>query len=520
MQLTLSESSLRAVGDALAGARAELAGVLGACQISGTTGAYSAVPGLRAAAVAHGMVMSGPQGSAVAAVRWLMESLEWLAAATRSTWEAVDEQDALAAWALDRVDREEGGDAVVGAAASFPARPPEGFPDFPFPVPAAAALPSLDALAMAFAATRGGEVGRAVATWGKVASVAERVAGELARAVEEVAADNRGAAADAAQRAIAEVGNTARVFADHSAALVASVGALEAARVSGAGWVAAMLAAVKAIGEPAQRKAAEATFLAVFPAAFQPFLAAAVPPFRNLLVPGVSGVIGGARGKGGPAPAGERGIPEGPVGARDRVDHTAHDVEGEAMLRGVIDAAEEVARGGCAVFDEAWSAIKGARGQVVAAGVVGVAPAAAMPDPVVGGHVAPARLEAVGGGVGGASGAVGLAGAGTAAGIVGAAPIDRGARLPGVAPMSRGMRTVSAVGVTPSGGLAGPGGRGAGMVPMASSPGALARAKKKEARAGKVRTVTSAVEESPNIEALLGPRKPVVPGVIGDWARG
>lgn len=50
-------------------------------------------------------------------------------------------------------------------------------------------------------------------------------------------------------------------------------------------------------------------------------------------------------------------------------------------------------------------------------------------------------------------------------------------------------------------------------VPMAGAGGA-------QGKTGKVRTITSSVEEEGNIAALLGDRGPVVPGVIGAWARG
>lgn len=52
------------------------------------------------------------------------------------------------------------------------------------------------------------------------------------------------------------------------------------------------------------------------------------------------------------------------------------------------------------------------------------------------------------------------------------------------------------------------------MMPMGAGAGVGDR------RAGKVKTVTSAVEEEANILALLGDRGSVVPGVIGEWVRG
>ncbi|MBC3185109.1 hypothetical protein H7347_00685 [Corynebacterium sp. zg-331] len=52
-----------------------------------------------------------------------------------------------------------------------------------------------------------------------------------------------------------------------------------------------------------------------------------------------------------------------------------------------------------------------------------------------------------------------------------------------------------------------------GPMPGAAGGGQAGRGKK-------IKTVTSAVEENENVRALLGDRPPVVPGVIGHWARG
>lgn len=59
------------------------------------------------------------------------------------------------------------------------------------------------------------------------------------------------------------------------------------------------------------------------------------------------------------------------------------------------------------------------------------------------------------------------------------------------------------------------------MMPMgAMGGGAGAGGNTQRRNRGKVQTVTSAVERSGNLKALLGEQPPVVPGVIGDWVRG
>lgn len=55
------------------------------------------------------------------------------------------------------------------------------------------------------------------------------------------------------------------------------------------------------------------------------------------------------------------------------------------------------------------------------------------------------------------------------------------------------------------------------MGPMAGTAGAGGGGGQ---RNKKIKTITSAVEENENLRALLGDRPPVVPGVIGSWARG
>lgn len=77
----------------------------------------------------------------------------------------------------------------------------------------------------------------------------------------------------------------------------------------------------------------------------------------------------------------------------------------------------------------------------------------------------------------------------------------------------------SAAGAAGAGTKAGGTPVGRGMVPMMGAPMAGA-AGGQQGKSSKVRTVTSSVEEDGNIAALLGERGPVVPGVIGAWARG
>ncbi|MGD7002879.1 hypothetical protein [Corynebacterium halotolerans] len=121
----------------------------------------------------------------------------------------------------------------------------------------------------------------------------------------------------------------------------------------------------------------------------------------------------------------------------------------------------------------------------------------------------------VGGGPAGRGGglgtAPGLGGAGSRGGVVPGGP-GAAAAGSGVGPDGGPARSAAAGGRGTGAGMA------RGMMPMMGAP--MAGAGGAQGKTGKVRTITSSVEEEGNIAALLGDRGPVVPGVIGAWARG
>ncbi|WP_156228681.1 hypothetical protein [Corynebacterium comes] len=153
-------------------------------------------------------------------------------------------------------------------------------------------------------------------------------------------------------------------------------------------------------------------------------------------------------------------------------------------------------------------------------------PSAGVPGGV--GAVGAARPGRVGGmGVGGAggSGAVSRlsagtpgtsltgtsAGAGSGAGV--ATRMSAGTPVPAGTPVAGGTSVAAGTGAASrSTGVQ----SGRGMMPMMGAP-MMGQGQSKSA---KVRNVTSSVEEDDNVAALLGERPPVVPGVIGAWARG
>ncbi|AGF73098.1 hypothetical protein A605_10490 [Corynebacterium halotolerans YIM 70093 = DSM 44683] len=146
----------------------------------------------------------------------------------------------------------------------------------------------------------------------------------------------------------------------------------------------------------------------------------------------------------------------------------------------------------------------------------------AVPGAPVGRAAAPGMpVSPVGRGVSGGVAGAGV-GAGVGTGVGGRAGVPAaGGGVPGAVPnpgAGAGASSQPAAGAGPRGGVAGTAPAGArGMMPMMGAPLAGAGQQSKSA---KVRTVTSTVEEDTNVAALLGDRGPVVPGVIGAWARG
>lgn len=129
------------------------------------------------------------------------------------------------------------------------------------------------------------------------------------------------------------------------------------------------------------------------------------------------------------------------------------------------------------------------------------------------------NLRAVGANSSGGLGAGGLGAGGLGAGGLGATPgaTPGSAGVGGVPPSTQGAALPrGAMGTTG----AGMNSMMAGRPMMAMGAGGAGAADAHNKTKGKVKTVTSAVEEDSNTAALLGEREGVVPGVIGAWVRG
>ncbi|MGV3072096.1 hypothetical protein ACEE90_06585 [Corynebacterium phoceense] len=130
-----------------------------------------------------------------------------------------------------------------------------------------------------------------------------------------------------------------------------------------------------------------------------------------------------------------------------------------------------------------------------------------------------APMGALGGAGGGAAGAAGRGGIGSRVGVPAAGGLGAGVGRLGM-PGAGGVATGGAAGAgiagasLRAGGGAGAGGSaGRGMVPM------MGAGHGQGDKRGKVKTVTTAVEQDQNRRALLGEVPPSVPGVIGAWVR-
>lgn len=234
---------------------------------------------------------------------------------------------------------------------------------------------------------------------------------------------------------------------------------------------------------------------------------AGASPISGLNPIGSPSGLGGTGGIGAPATMGPVGaIPGGTPALRGG----AAEVGRPGPLGTVGGGATGISGGGRA------PSVRPAGGVPAMPGAGGGVPPGGLPGPMgagmpIGGMGAPM----MGGGTGGPHGA---GGAGPASGTSPRLAGMTGSHGAGVPGMGGGTEPHPSRSTTTGGAgaksTAGP----RAMMPMMGAP--MAGAAGGHDKPTKVKTVTSAVEEDGNIAALLGDRGPVVPGVIGAWARG
>ncbi|WP_290216941.1 hypothetical protein [Corynebacterium atrinae] len=518
-------------------------------------GSFSGVSGLDQLGGGHGGVINGGAGSAAKILRSYADQVNWLSSAMAASIEALTGQNAFVGRGIDLAD--EGG-SVGTEGMPFPERPRPQFENFDFQAPLVTPALSLEQLSAEFSATKINEAVDAAAKWRELSAEAASIAEDLHAVAQEVASSNSGDVIDAAIDKIEGVAKAGETFAQNASIMQTSVERLAAIKSQGAHRVNVAKMKIYPIPDPVQRLAAEQAFLQTFPATFSPFVTTGIPPIRNLMVMDGSGDGGGEIALG----------MEDIEGKGSKHDATGMRPDGMTQM---LNAATQAMGGGS--FGTVEQGVDdlagvGADGVTTAAANAGTSALAAPPMPMSGGlglGAGAPGMQAFGGGIpagalpmggqrpslgnlgttaasaslpplrpgmgesgmGTPLGALGMGRAGAAGSRSGSGAIIGGAGGAGVLPGVDGAASRPAVpGTAASPMVAGtaastrsPGaGAGRGMMPMMGAP--MAGGAQQSKASGKVRTVTSAVEEDENLAALLGERAPVVPGVIGAWVRG
>ena len=533
-------------------------------------GSFSGVSGLDQLGGGHGGVINGGAGSAITVLQSYAEQVEWLSGALAASYQALTGQNAFVARGMDLAD--EGG-SVGADGVSFPARPRPRFENFSFMPPMVLPALSIDQLSADFSATRIAECVAASRLWHSLSAETAAIAQSLDAVAQDLAGSNRGEVIEAAIDKIAQVARAGDTFAQNSRIMGSSVERLSAIKQDGALKVNFTRTALAAIVDPVQRMAAEQSFLQSFPAMYMPSVATGIPPIRNLMVMDPAADGGGAialgmddvAGKGSKHDASGHRAPgaaldaltsvQRAMGAGDfgtvqaGVDSLAGVHGGEivqagelgtaAASAGTLTAPPGVGSMGAAPLGAGGASAAGT-GQVLggpvpvgglgnignavttAAGAArgplsfgsGTPPAGAPGGGAAAAGARPGRVGGVANGWGAGSGPGGGRASGIA-GTAGSAVAGNGAGAGGVARQPAGVPMTAGAGQGAASRSTGaPAGRG--MMPMMGAP----MAGQGQSKPAKVRTVTSVVEEDDNVAALLGESTPVVPGVIGAWARG
>ena len=527
---------------------------------SSINGSYSSVSGLDQLGGGHGQVINGGTGSAHVVLASYAEQIEWLKNALKASVEALNEQDELFARGMDIADT---GGKVGEESVVFPQRPAPRFESFSFVSPRVKAPSSLDELSRDFSGTNSGAVSAAQSSWTTMASTISEVSVSLERIAGDLLETNAGEVFEQASLRITEVAQAGSTFSQNAREMARSVGTLNQIYMGNKMQVLMAALSISLIKEPAERAAAEKSFLASFESSFQSDVQAGVPGIDNLmqingadgsggdialgmaniagsgesfstqgLVPqGFTGGGGGGAGSGmgaAPAGAGSFGTVTDNLEGMDVSDlQTTAASIGGGMASPTMGGISGLGGGGAGMGGGSGAAGMGGgimggpmMGTTGRNGVAGGAPriSNAGLSPLMNARTQSA--SAMGGmppmmGAGGAA-----AGAGGANGGVTGLSGARGTNAK--QPLSNSSGVAHSAGGLSSGGVAGgksQAGMQRSMMPMMPMAGGGAGAGNQK-NTGKVKSVTSAVEEDTNIAALLGDRGPVVPGVIGDWVRG
>ncbi|MFP7364326.1 hypothetical protein SFC07_00865 [Corynebacterium callunae] len=517
---------------------------------------FSTVSGLDQLGSNHSAVFTSGVGSSQSVLASYAEQIEWLRAALKASVEALSGQDELFARGMDIADT---GGRVAEESVLFPQRPAPRFESFVFSPPVVRPATSINSLSSQFSGTNSGAVLEAQGSWNSMASAISDVSAALTSIARQLHEENSGETFEQAAKNIAEVANAGATFAANARVMASSVGTLN--RIYTGHRMQVMMAAlsINMIPEPIERAAAERAFLASFHGTFQADVMSGIPPLNNLMqithADGTAGEIalgmeeisgsGQAWSAAGLTPAGLQNLGSA-VGAASQVGAgsfgtVSENVEGLEIgdastmtastggigATGTLPATTSVGAGlgngsGTSGAPSSMSVIPGATG-LMGSGTgkhaLGSTSQTNRLNPAGSGMKAEPGMtsrtqsaSAMGSGMAPMMGGAGLGGG---AGTTGQSRLQSKPQTsPVVGSSAHGSNALNAPGT--GSGKASQSTMGRGMMPMMPM-GAPAGGQK---NTGKVKSVTSAVEEDRNIAALLGDRGPVIPGVIGDWVRG
>lgn len=545
MELKVDRSSIQNALDQLTNLITDTNTSTYEASLSKINGSYSPVSGLDQLGANHGNVLNGGAGSAEIVLTSYAEQIQWLRNALKASVEALNSQDEIFAQGMDIADI---GGSVGEESVSFPERPAPRFDSFGFTPPVVTVPNSLDQLCSDFSGTNSGAVSAAQSSWTTMASTISEVSASLDRVAGELLASNAGEVFEQASARIVEVAEAGSVFSQNAREMSRSVGILNQIYMGHKMSVFMAAASIAMIKEPAERAAAESAYLASFQSAFQGDVRAGVPGIDNLMrVKGADGSGGGlALGMSDIAGSGTafttHGLtPQGFSAATGGGAAAAHSVGvgdfgavadnlGDMDVSDLETSTASVGAAGSTLSNTSGLAGIGGMNSSAGGGAMAAAPFMGMNGRhglnTAGQRFSNAGLNPMNARTQSASAMspmgsmMGAAGAG--AGGVGAAGSNthRGGMRQALA--SQSGNAASATGAQTSSGMM-TGGVGKAsqstarpmmpMMPMGAAGGAQPK------NTGKVKTVTSAVEQDANLAALLGDRGPVVPGVIGDWVR-
>ncbi|AGG67381.1 hypothetical protein [Corynebacterium callunae] len=515
---------------------------------------FSSVSGLDQLGSSHSAVITSGVGSSQVVLASYAEQIEWLRAALNASVDALSGQDELFARGMDIADT---GGRVAEESVLFPQRPTPRFEPFVFNPPVVRPVGSIDRLSSQFSGTNSGAVLEAQGSWNSMASAISDVSASLTSIARQLQEENSGETFEQAAKNIAEVANAGATFAANARVMAASVGTLNRIYTGHRLQVMMAAASIRAIVDPIERAAAEQAFLASFHATFQTDVMSGMPPLNNLMqitnadgsadeiALGMDEISGSGQSwsAAGLTPAGLQSIGQA-VGAASQVGAgsfgtVAENVEGLEIGDALTSAASTGGFGSTSTLPAATSVNAGLGGGGSTAGSalnsMSAIPGAGMVGSGTGKHslgnsTSLGKMNPAGSALKSESGMgartqsasalgsamtpmMGGAGLGGSTGTAGKSRLQSKQTSPVVGSSAHGSNALNAPG---TGGVKASQSMGRSMMPMMPM-GAPAGGQK---NTGKVKSVTSAVEEDRNIAALLGDRGPVIPGVIGDWVRG